>query len=65
MRRENSETVRKVMEMNVKGRRRRPKKKLLDTIGCDMRIAGVCVDDVRDRVNWRLRIQVTDLKYLE
>jgi len=45
MRRENSEVIRTVMEINVEGRRekRRPKKKWLDAFGYDMRTAGVCV----------------------
>jgi len=34
------------MEMNVEGRRERPKNKCLDAIGCDMRTAGVRVDNV-------------------
>jgi len=39
------------MEMNVEKRRgrRKPKKRWLDVIGCDMRTAKVCVDDVEDR----------------
>lgn len=45
MSREKSETVKTVMEMNIEGKRRRGrlKKKWLDTIGCDMRIADVYV----------------------
>jgi len=61
MRRENSEAVRTVMEMNVEGRGR-SKKKWLDTIGCDMRTAGVCVDDMGDCVMWRFRTQVANSK---
>jgi len=55
MRRENLEAVRTVMEMNIEGKRgrRRPKKKWLDAIECDVRIAGVCVDDVENRVKWK------------
>jgi len=62
MRRENSEAVRTLMEVNVEGRRGRgrPKKKWLDAIECDMKIAGVCVDDMGDRVKWKFKIQVAD-----
>jgi len=51
MKRENSEVVRTIIEMNVEGRRERgrPKKTWLDAIRIDMRPAGVCVDDVGDR----------------
>lgn len=45
--------------MNVKGSRDRgrPKKRWLDVIKSDMRTVGLCVyvDDVKDRVKWRLR----------
>jgi len=56
MRREDSEAVRTVVELSVEGRRgrRRPKKKWLNGIKCDMRMAGVCVNDVGDGVTWRL-----------
>lgn len=52
MRREDSETVKTVMEMNVKGRRWSEKPKRKCTIECvyeDMSIAVVCLDDVGDR----------------
>jgi len=63
VRRENLESVRNVIEMNVKERRERGRlKKWLDEIGCDMKTTGVCVDDVGDRVKWRFRTQVVDLK---
>jgi len=57
MRKENSIVMRTVMEMNVEGRRvkGRTKKKWLDAIGCDMRAAGVCVDDTGNRVKWMFR----------
>jgi len=53
-----------VIGMNVEGRkgRGRPKKKWLNAIGCDVRTAGECVDDVGDRVKWRFRTQVADPK---
>jgi len=50
--RENSKAVRMVMEMNIEGKRR-PKKKWLDAIGCDMRTVDMCVDNVGDGVKWR------------
>jgi len=62
VRRENSEAVRMVMEMNVEGRRGRPKKKWLDAFECDMRTAGVCVDDVGGRVKCEGLAQVADPK---
>lgn len=58
MRREKSEAVGTVFEMNVEGKRgeRKSRKKGLDAIDSDMRIVGVCVDDVRDdRIIWRFR----------
>jgi len=46
------------MELTVE-----PKKvKWLNGIECEMRAAGVCVNDVRDRVKWRLRTTVADPK---
>jgi len=41
-----------VKKMNVEGRRRKgkPKKKWLDSNGCNMRTTGVCVNDVGYRV---------------
>jgi len=64
MRREDLEVVRTVMELSVKERRgrRRPKKKWLNGIECDMRTSGVCVNDVGNRVKWRLRTKVADHK---
>jgi len=52
MRKESLNAVTAVMEMNVEGRRgrKRPKKKWFDAIGCDMKTAGVCIDDVGHRV---------------
>jgi len=44
MSRKNLEAVWTVMEMNVEGRRGRPKKKLLDVIGCIMRTAYACIN---------------------
>jgi len=64
MRRKDSEAIRIVMELTVEERKGkgRPKKKWLNGIKCDMRIAGVCVNDVGDRVEWRLRTKVADPK---
>jgi len=52
MRREDSEAVKTVMELNMEGRRERerPKKKWLNGIECNMDITGVCVNDVGDQV---------------
>jgi len=50
------------MELSVEGERGRPKKKRLNVIECDIRTAGVCVNDVGDRVKWRLRTKMTDPK---
>lgn len=33
-----------------------------EVVGCDMRIVGVCVDDVGDRVRWWFRTQMADPK---
>ena len=61
-RREETEAVRVVMDMNVVGKRGRgrPKKRWLDGIESDMRIAGVTVRDVADRALWRCRTRVAD-----
>jgi len=48
MKRGDSEAGRTVMELRVKGRRGRPKKKWSNAIECDTRTAGVWVDGVRD-----------------
>ncbi|XP_050541046.1 uncharacterized protein LOC126905416 [Daktulosphaira vitifoliae] len=55
MRREESEAVRTVIEMNFEGRRDRgrPKKIWRDAIECKLRTA-----DVGDRVKWNFRIRV-------
>jgi len=43
--------------MNTEGRRGigRPKKKWSDAIGCDMRTAVVCVEDMRNHVERRFK----------
>jgi hypothetical protein len=48
IRREETNTVRVLIKMNVEGKRRtgRPKKRWLDTIGNYMRFIGVCIEDV-------------------
>jgi len=51
MRRENSEAVRTVMEMNIEGGKGRPMKNWLDVIGYDMRGENVGVEDVGDHSN--------------
>jgi len=55
MRRENLETVKMVMKMNVEGRRGR--RKTEEVVGCDW---GVCIDNVGVRVKWRFRTRVAD-----
>jgi len=50
MRRKESEAIRTVMKMNIKGRGR-PIKKWVNTIKEDMRTAGVCMEDVGDWAN--------------
>lgn len=64
MRKEESKAVRTVIEMNVEGRRDRgrPKKRWRDAIECDLRTADVSVEDVGDRVKWKLRIRMADPK---
>jgi len=64
MRKEDLETVRTVMELSVEGKkgRGRPKKKWLNRIEYNNRTAGVCVNNVGDRVKCRLRIKVADPK---
>ena len=61
-RREETEAVRVVMEMNVEGKRGRgrPKKRWIDGVESDMRIAGVRVRDVADRALWRCMTRVAD-----
>jgi len=50
--------------MDIEGRRGRgrPQKKWGNTIGEDMRAAGVCVEDVRDWAKWMFRTKVVDHK---
>lgn len=59
-----TEAVRKVMERVIeKRRRRRPKKKWLDTIENDsIWAAGVFIGDVEGRSKWRFRIRMADFK---
>jgi hypothetical protein len=53
------------MKIDVEGkRRRRPKKRSLDTIQNDIRAVDVYVGDLENRDEWRLRIRVVDPKYL-
>jgi len=67
MRRVETEVVRVVARMNVEGKRERerPRKRMLDTIESDMSdmsAAGVCVEYVEDRDNWRSRTRVAESK---
>lgn len=66
VRREKSEAIRTVMEMNVIGSRRRgrPKRRWLDAIMSGMRTAGVFVDVVGNRVKWRFKTRVANPKYI-
>jgi len=54
-RREDSEIIRMVTELSIERRKGKPKKKRLNAIECDIRTTGVYVNDVEDRVRWRLR----------
>jgi hypothetical protein len=64
MRREETISVRVVMKMNVegKGRRGRPKKRWLYMIENDTRAIGVCVGDIENRDEWRLKTRGVDPK---
>jgi len=46
--------------MNIKGRGRT--KKWLNMIKEDMRVAGLCVDEVEDWAKWRFRMMVANSK---
>jgi len=51
------------MKMNIGRKRRgRPKKRWLDTNENDMRTVGLCVEDVKNRDNWRFKTKVADSK---
>jgi hypothetical protein len=54
--------IRIVIKMNVEDKRRRLKKRWLDTIENDMRAVGVCVGDLENRDEWRFRATVADSK---
>lgn len=58
------EAVRTATEMNVevKGERRRPKKRLLDKTENDTKATGECVGDVEYRNRWKFRIRETNTK---
>jgi len=55
MKREDSEAVRTVLEVNVEEWKK-------EVVECDMRTVGVCVDNSKDQVKRRLRINVADTK---
>jgi len=50
------------IERGKKKRKGKIKEKWLNGIECDMRAAGVSVNDVGDRVKWRSRTRVADPK---
>jgi hypothetical protein len=53
----------RVMQMKVEGKkeRKKPRKRLLDTIVNNMRATGVCID-VKIQDEWRFRTKETDPK---
>jgi len=55
-----TEAVRLVNQIYVEGNRGRgrPGKRCLNVIECDMKSAGVSVEDAGDRVGWKLRTRV-------
>jgi len=59
-----TETVRSVKEMWAKGKRgrKRPKKRWLDVTKSDIKRVAVSVDNMGNRVKWKLRTRVADLK---
>lgn len=64
LRRENTEAVSVTRNMSVDGKRGRgrPKKRWCEVLKCDMRVAGVCEEDAKDRKKWKLRTRVADPK---
>ena len=61
-RREEEYVGRRVLGMDLPGRRRRgrPKRRFMDAIREDMRVVGALEDDVRDRERWRRVIRCGD-----
>lgn len=64
MRREETETLRSVIRMNVGRRRGRLKKRWFDTIDKDVRTADMCVGNVEDCDKSMSKLKVTDSIYL-
>lgn len=64
IKRDESEAVKVIIQMNKEGRRgrRKPEIRRLDAIYRDMKMAWVCIDDVRNRVRCRFRTEVADHK---
>ena len=62
MRREEEYIGRRMLEMDVPGRRKRgrPKRRYMDVIAEDMRAAGVRVEDTTNREKWRSLIRCGD-----
>ena len=53
---------RTMLRMEPPGRRRggRPKRRFMDEVRADMRVVGVTMEDVEDRVKWRWVIRCGD-----
>ena len=62
MRKEEESVCRRVMKMEVPGKRRRgrPRKRWKDTLNEDMREKDVQVNDTQDRCRWRRLIRNSD-----
>ena len=61
-RREDDHIGRRMLRMEPPGRRKRgrPKRRYMDAVKEDMRVAGVGEEDVRDRLRWRRMIRCGD-----
>ena len=53
---------RRMLRMELPGRRRRgrPKRRFMDVVRADMRVVGVSMEDVEDRAKWRRLIRCGD-----
>ncbi|MCJ8738369.1 hypothetical protein PDJAM_G00034910 [Pangasius djambal] len=61
-RRESEYTGRRMLDMELLGRRRRgrPKRRYMDVINEDMKLVGASVEDAEDRDRWRVMIRCGD-----